>query len=117
MGCLIQGSLVYVFVAFSSSQMSWVVDIYGVTSFIPVFYTLLVTTGVIRYGFVLRVTQGHWYMWRTPLLAPVSTVGKTRLLVVAVQGAPRGPVFPLSVSVCVLVRQLRPTSRSFAPTV
>ena len=88
MGCLIQGSLVYVFVAFSSSQMSWVVDIYGVTSFIPVFYTLLVTTGVIRYGFVLRVTQGHWYMWRTPLLAPVSTVGKTRLLVVAVQGAP-----------------------------
>jgi hypothetical protein len=88
MGCLIQGLLVYVFVAFSSSQMSWVVNIYGVTSFIPMFYTLLVTTGVIRYGFVLRVTQGHWYMWRTPLLAPVSTVGKTRLLVVMVQGAP-----------------------------
>ena len=58
--------------------------------FIPVFYTLLVTTGVIQYGFVLRVTQGHLYMWRTPLLAPVSTVGKTRLVVVAVQGAPPG---------------------------
>ena len=56
--------------------------------FIPVFYTLLVTTGVIQYGFVLRVTQGHLYMWRTPLLAPVSTVGKTRLVVVTVQGAP-----------------------------
>jgi len=27
-------------------------------------------------------------MWPKPLLAPVSTVGKTRLVVVAVQGAP-----------------------------
>ena len=88
MGCLIQGLLVYVF-----SQTSWEVDVYGVTSFIPVFYTLLVTTSVICYGFVLRVTRGHWYMWRTPLLAPVSTVGKTRLVVVAVQGAPQLALF------------------------
>ena len=70
------------------SQMSWEVDVYGVTSFIPVFYTLLVTTSVICYGFVLRVTRGHWYMWRAPLLALVSTMGKMCLVVVAVQGTP-----------------------------
>ena len=32
MGCWNQGSLVYVLVAFSSSQMSWPIDVYGVTS-------------------------------------------------------------------------------------
>ena len=54
--------------------MSWMVDVYGVTSFIPVFYTLLVTTSVICYRFVLRVIQGHWYMWQMPLLAPVTAM-------------------------------------------
>ena len=33
-------------------------------------------------------------MWPSPLLAPVSTVGKTRLVVVAVQGAPRLAFLP-----------------------
>ena len=37
---------------------------------------------------VLWVTRGHLYLWLMPLLAPVSTVGKSRLVVVAVQGAP-----------------------------
>jgi len=40
---------------------------------------------------VLWVTRGHLYLWLMPLLAPVSTVGKSRLVVVAVQGAPARP--------------------------
>jgi len=34
------------------------------------------------------VRGGRWYPWPKPLLASVSTVGKTRLVVVADQGAP-----------------------------
>jgi len=40
--------------------------------------------GVRSYG----LRGGHLYLWSIPLLAPVSTVGKPRLVVVAVQGAP-----------------------------
>ena len=37
--------------------------------------------------------EGHFYMRTAPLLAPVSTMGKSRLVVVAVQGAPQVKVF------------------------
>ena len=38
--------------------------------------------------FILWVSWGHLYLWSTPFLALVSTVGKPCLVVVMVQGAP-----------------------------
>jgi len=56
---------------------------------------------------VLWVTRGHLYLWLMPLLAPVSTMGKSRLVVVAVQGAPRvSPSCASSVSVVALALAL-----------
>jgi len=49
----------------------------------------LAADGIFHCAFVLhKLLGGHLYLWLAPLLAPDSTVGKPRLVVVAVQGAP-----------------------------
>ena len=55
---------------------------------ISTFYMASVSFVVILSSHFRGLRGGHLYMWPSPLLAPVSTVGKTRLVVVAVQGAP-----------------------------
>jgi len=50
---------------------------------------LAVSNGVVRSQLFSGLLGGHLYLGLSPLLAPVSTVGKPRLVVVAVQGAPR----------------------------
>jgi hypothetical protein len=84
---------------FRLTQASWVVT---VMVFVVVFpclflcFTVLHHDGyycVVLYILFCGLHGGHWYMWLSPLLAPVSTVGKSRLVVVAVQGAPSTILF------------------------
>jgi len=49
---------------------------------------LAVSNGVVRSQLFSGLLGGHLYLGLSPLLALVSTVGKPRLVVVAVQGAP-----------------------------
>jgi len=91
-GFVIQRSLCYLVVhdliVYQVSHESWVDNASDVLCLSPCFYTFLVIIGVVHYKVVLWDTGGHWCMWPSPLLALVSTVGKLRLVVVAVQGAP-----------------------------
>ena len=69
----------------------------------------LVTDGFI-YICSLSFTGGHLYMWLAPLLAPVLTVGKSRLVAVAVQGAPGfllARVTPVTPQLIIPVQQLQ----------
>jgi len=63
------------FLRFSFDSASWIMFIGKVKSYIVCLY--------------YEIPWGHLYLWHVPLLAPDSTVGKMRLVVVAVQGAPR----------------------------
>jgi len=91
-GFVIQHSLCYLVVhdliVYQVSHESWVDNTSDVLCLSSCFYTFLVIIGVVLYKVVLWDTGGHRCMWPSPLLAPVSTVGKPRLVVVAVQGAP-----------------------------
>jgi len=51
-------------------------------------YLSEVTVGVNRYRCFIGIHRRHCCMWLLPLLAPVSTVGNSRLVVVTDQGAP-----------------------------
>ena len=71
----------------------------------PVFYTCVRSSSADYTVMVLKVPVcfymfpgGHWYLRRSPLLAQVSTMVKSHLVVVTVQGAPGFGLDWLSVS-------------------
>ena len=70
--------------------VSWVVDVYDVPSLIPCFtHCRLLLVWFITSCFKCSLGALVHVAIASPLLAPVSTVGKLRLVVVAVQGAPQ----------------------------
>ena len=94
-GCLVCS---IVFIVFPVGMGCWVAGCNSVASvfMLLMFFASLVMlsllSGLCSVCFIMcafcGLHEGHFYMRTAPLLAPVSTVGKSRLVVVAVQGAP-----------------------------
>ena len=70
----------------------FVVSVFMLLMFFASLVMLSLLSGLCSVWFIVcafcGLHEGHFYMRTAPLLAPVSTVGKSRLVVVAVQGAP-----------------------------
>ena len=71
----------------------FVVSVFMLLMFFASLVMLSLLSGLCSVWFIVcafcGLHEGHFYMRTAPLLAPVSTVGKSRLVVVAVQGAPQ----------------------------
>ena len=74
---------------------NFIVSVFMLLTFFASLVMLSLLSGLCSVWFIVcafcGLHEGHFYMQTVPLLALVSTMGKSHLVVVAVQGAPWRP--------------------------